>query len=140
MNDPIQSPAPPPFLTPEANEPIDYVITPKGTLAAAQVKAPSDCDVCRRTLQTGDAFYRVTLGMDDTPSYVGARLDRECTVEETSELTVCETCEPAVSPAFEAFLASLWAMRKADPVEEVPEPQAETTRSGDAIGRDGAQS
>ena len=85
-------PAPPPLITGTVDDPIDHILTPEGALAVVQANAPSDCDVCRRALRKGDAFYRITLGLDDTPSYVVARLYRECTVVETSELTVCEIC------------------------------------------------
>ena len=80
--------------------------------------SPIDCDPCRQFLQPGAAYFRVTLGMGDTPSHVGAPAGRDPTVEEVSELLVCEACEPAVSEPLSALLATLWAMRKPDPRDE----------------------
>ena len=97
-------------------------ITPTGMQALTNAVAPEECDMCRRTLQTGDAFFRVTLGMDDMPSYVGAPLARESTVEETSELIVCEACEPAVAEPIGRLLSTLWGMCKPDPANEDEEP------------------
>lgn len=133
---PESSPPSPPLRPPsppsELDEPTDFIVTPEG-VGALTTAIASDCDICRRPLAPGDVFYRVSLGMDESPSRVGEALERECTVEETSELSVCGACEPSVSTAFEGFLASLWAMRRPDPATCSPaceaEPAAPTERS-----------
>lgn len=120
----IAPPAPHPTAPLTAAEPIDQVvhITGAGVDALTACYAPSDCDLCRRVFARGDAYYRVTLGMDDRPSHVGARIEHEPTVEDTTELTICAACEPVVSEPLERLLSIIWDMRKPDP--ELDEPGA----------------
>lgn len=79
-----------------------------------------ECDVCRQELETGRGYYQLTLGMDDTPSYVGVRVGASCTVESTSELIVCEGCQPQVCAEFERLLEALWRLRAPDAPEAPP--------------------
>lgn len=101
-------------------EPI--ALTPAGAEALARIAIPDECDICRKPFAQGDPYFRVTLGMDETPSHVGAPIEHESTVEETSELIVCADCEPAVAEPVTALLSTLWAMRKPDSVLEDDEP------------------
>lgn len=114
------------------DEPIPLSVSAAGLAALGEALAPEGCDLCRKPLATGDAFFRATVGMDDEPSYVGARLGRESTVEETSELVVCAGCEPLLSERFEAFLAEVWSLRAEDPAhryDERVDREATTERS-----------
>lgn len=106
---------------PHPDEPVELVINSAGMAALAACEV-FQCDFCRRSLASGDGFHRVTLGMDELPCHVGGAIDRDSTVEETSELVACTACEPAVSEAFESLLTQLWALRRPDPVTEDDEP------------------
>lgn len=85
--------------------------------------SPFECDLCRRHFSPGDAFYRVTLGMDTTPSIIGRPAHEEpSVVEEVSELVVCAVCEPTVAGPLEALLSAIWSLRRPDPADEEDEP------------------
>ena len=82
-----------------------------------------ECDLCRRPLVHGDGYYCLTLGLDDTPRFIGLPILAESTVESTSELWFCTRCEPQVSARFEALLQAFWELRAPDPVAPtVPTP------------------
>lgn len=130
MNAEVREPSLPPLI-----EPTEQVIriTQSGVDALTDSHCPRECDLCRRSLSKGDAYFRVTLGMDDTPSHVGAPLASESTVEDMSELIVCAGCEPTVAAPLEQLLAVIWGMRKPSPLDEDDEPTVpvapETERS-----------
>lgn len=103
-------------------------ITSAGVDALTDTFAPSECDLCRCSLRPGDAYYRVTLGMDETPSIIGAPLETETTVEDVSELVVCAGCQPSVAAPLERLLRVIWAMRGTDSASpDEPAPAAPTT-------------
>lgn len=99
-------------------------LTQAGLDALAASDCPDECDFCRTLFANGDEYYRVTLGMDDTPNHAGAKPAQDCTVESTSELVICSRCEPQMTAAFDAFLEQLWALRAPDPT---PAPSEEAT-------------
>lgn len=91
------------------------------------------CDYCRRQLEDGDAYYQLTVGMDEAPRFVGDGPSEGPLVESTSESTVCSQCEPAVSEALDILLTTLWKLRKPDGTEGNPEafsndPEPDTER------------
>lgn len=95
------------------------------TLAPAELlrgpQAALECDFCRKTLTPGDRYFHLTLGMDDSPAIAGQPYETESTVEQTSELNACASCEPQVSAEFERLLETFWKMRAPDTVSAVTE-------------------
>lgn len=96
------------------------------------------CDYCRRQLEDGDAFYQLTVGMDEAPRFVGDSPAEGPLVEATSESTVCSRCEPQVSEALDVLLTALWKLRQPDGTEGDPEafsPDAPHDREPDTERR-----
>ncbi len=81
-----------------------------------------ECDICRRDLADGEGFHQMSLGMNEAPYFLNGPIERESAVESTTEMVVCTRCEPKVTVAFDAFLATLWTMRAKDPDELDDEP------------------
>ena len=94
----------------------------RGTVVCLAV----ECDLCRRELAAGEGYHQMTLGMNEAPYFVNGPIERESAVESTTEMVVCTTCEPKVTVAFDAFLATLWTMRAKDPDELDDEPTVRT--------------
>lgn len=124
MNAAHTEPSPPPLIEQVV------VLTPSGVDALTDSNNPRECDLCRRPLAHGDAYHRVTIGMDEAPSHIGASLAHESTVEDVSELIVCAACAPAVAAPVEQLLTAIWALRRPDPLDESEdEPTVQTERS-----------
>lgn len=70
------------------------------------------CDLCRRELVRGDAYYPYLIGVDDEPSHLGIP---GSVVETAQELIACSDCNPLVVEKFEQLLAALWSLRAEDP-------------------------
>lgn len=98
-------------------------LTPSGVEALADCYSPRECDLCRKPLAKGDAYYRVTLGMDETPSHIGTPIALESSVEDLSELIVCASCEPAVAVPLSELLSVIWALRRPSPLDDEPETE-----------------
>jgi hypothetical protein len=83
-------------------------------ILASAVPEPDACDICRRALVAADAYYRLNIGMDDVPSYLGLPPEASSTVEDMNEVVVCDSCQPRVSRAFDTLVETLWQLRKPD--------------------------
>lgn len=94
---------------------------------AAVEPPPVVCDYCRQRLDDGDAYYHVSVGMDNAPNFVGdSPLDGPL-VEETSDSITCASCEPSVSRALDALLTTLWGLRRPDATAGLSEPPHSVT-------------
>ena len=120
---PSELPATPSDLPVEFGPDDAVALTPEGAQALARY--PEECCLCREVLAKGDSFYRITLGMDEAPSFAGLPSAGEF-CEDTSELVVCQGCHPRASEAFDRLVRTFWELRKPDPV---PEPTTEVTAS-----------
>jgi len=84
-------------------------------IIACAVPEPDACDICRRELVAADAYYRLNIGMDDVPSYLGLPPEASRTVEDIHEVIVCEACQPRIEQAFDTFIEAMWVLRAPDP-------------------------
>lgn len=84
----------------------------EGQSAVVTSAKGSECDLCRKKLEAGMAFHRITLGMTDVPLIQG---ETHCYVESTTDMDVCTACEPKASALFDRLLAELWRERSEDP-------------------------
>lgn len=119
MNSPLDLPLPPTDLP----LPAPLVVPPGGIEPLKADHIPPECDLCRQAFAKGDPYYRITLGMDETPLFAGMPPLANSTVECTNELTVCARCEPTAMQAFESLLATFWNLRAADPVPQSSSPE-----------------
>lgn len=106
----------------------ERLVIPEGSAFSYDAGLPEptvSCDYCRKQLVDGDAYYRITLGMDDAPSFLGDGPADGPLVMDTTETLFCHRCEPAVSQLMDGLLTALWKLRQPDGTEGNPEAFAD---------------